>query len=377
MKIVARGFSRLDAVATLAVGGILTVCAVPALSEVRFDAMRQVCVSNLLRYHGYSSQYAWDTGGQFSAQEWYAGMWNPITSGDLGFHGTFGTDMEAQQYETTGRMRRLSGLGSELLPKPSQSWLPQYSYSHLPMLELMGLRPLDAFLVCPADSTRERMRENADDLRLAGQTQGLTSFHQVFSSSYRQDIYTWSSAQQHRLVIDGYAQVTGIVGGMHGNLGLDAFDLNPTGFVLAIPGSAGPRPASDVRFPSQKVILSDDYARHHGRTRYYAYNDSQQDLLFQDGSVRHFRTDYTNPGWHPKFRTNMRARLGFSKAADPFGSLDTPGPSAAFRAGWYRWTRGGLFGWDVPRSSATAGKAPSSSLREAELDTTGPEWNLN
>ena len=375
MNVVARGFSRLDAVAVVAVAGVLTVCAVPALSEVRFDAMRQVCVSNLMRYHGYSSQYAWDTGGQFSAQEWYAGMRNPIVGGDLGFNGSFGTDLEAQQSETTAQMRQLSGIGSDLLPKPSPNWFPQYAYSHLPMLSLLGLRPLDSFLVCPADGLRERMRENADELRAAGQTPNLTSFHEVFSSSYRPDIYTWSSSQQRLMVLNGIVHKTGIVSGMSASGSLQFFNTDPQGTIQAIPGSFGPRPTNDVRFPSQKVILSDDYARHHGRTRYYAYAESQQDLLFHDGSVRHYRTDYTNPGWDPKSRTSMRQRLNFSKAVDPFGTLDTPGTAASFRAGWYRWTRGGLMGWDVPRSPNTAGKAPSNSVLEAELNTTGSEWS--
>lgn len=375
MKSNTRGFSRLDALAVVAIGGVLTICALPALSEVRSDSMRQACIGNLLRYSGYSSQYAWDTGGQFSAQEWYAGMRNPIVGGDLGVSGTFGTDMEAQQYETTAQMRQLSGLGADLLPKPISSWFPQYSYSHLPMLSLLGLRPLDSFLVCPADALREQIRENASDLRAAGQTQGVTSFHQVFSSSYRPDIYTWSSAQQRLMVMFGVTVKTAMVHGMSASGTSQGFDVDPTGAVAAIPGSFGPRPVNDVRFPSHKVILSDDYARHNGRTRYYAYADSRQDLLFHDGSVRSYRTDYTNPGWHPKFRTLMRARLQFSKAADAFGSLDTPSGSAAtFRAGWYRWTRGGLIGWDVPRSPNAVGKTPSSTLMESELDTTGTEW---
>ena len=47
---------------------------------------------------------------------------------------------------------------------------------------------------------------------------------------------------------------------------------------------------------------------------------------------------------------------------------------ATFAAGWFRWTRGGLFGWDVPRLSSMVGKPPSANVVENELNTSIGQW---
>ncbi|MBX3388370.1 MAG: hypothetical protein KF691_02815 [Phycisphaeraceae bacterium] len=141
---------------------------------------------------------------------------------------------------------------------------------------------------------------------------------------------------------------------------------------LTIRDSFGPKLATDVKFPANKVFLSDDYARHNGQTRYYADPTAGQDLLFHDGSVRYYRTDSTNPGWFAKSRTTrngMTTRFAHTKQADVFGALGNGAKSATYAAGWYRWTRGGLFGWDVPRRADMVGKLPSLAVVENEVNT--------
>lgn len=370
MNIVARGFSRLDAVAVVAVAGVLTVCAVPALSEVRFDAMRQVCVSNFMRYHGYSSQYAWDSGGQFWSQDWYAGMEAPADNDVVPMGTRFATDSEAAAVQAVASMRRLSGWGADRLPL-SQNWAPQVAYSHLPLLEYLGGDPFPKFLICPADSTREQIAEGRDDLVATLERVGVTEGPRAaFRSSYAPDFFTWnSSGQPQTMFVGGQAYSTEILYRRSQH-----YDTLASTSTRPIPGSLGPRPVSDVAFPSQKVFLSDEYARHHGPTRFYAYADARQDLLFHDGSVRNYRTDYTNPGWSLSDRRSMRARYQFQKKPDPYGFMPPGSDSTVFPAGWYKWTRGGLLGWDVPRSPSRNGKSPSQQIVESELNTTGAFW---
>lgn len=374
MKYVARGFSRLDAVAVFAVGSVLTVCAVPALSEVRFDAMRQVCVSNLLRFYGHSSQYAWDSGGQFWSQEWYAGMRNPITTGDLSQGQVFGSDMEAARVQATDAMRRLSGWGSDLLPL-STNTAPQVAYSHLALLDYLGGDPFKEFLVCPADSTRTQLAEGQDDIAATVARLGLSGPRFAFQSSYFPDFFTWNSSGQAQTIftLNGARQTQMV---LRSSSNYDAIQVTiPSG--SEIPGSLGPRPVSDVAYPSQKVFLSDEYARHNGPTKFYAYGDARQDLLFHDGSVRNYRTDFANPGWRfdgSQSRRSMTTRFTFFKTPDPFGVVPPEAATTRFPAGWYKWTRGGLLGWDVPRSPSRNGQAPSSQFPEKELNTTAAFW---
>ncbi|MBY0112856.1 MAG: hypothetical protein K2Y21_08545 [Phycisphaerales bacterium] len=65
----------------------------------------------------------------------------------------------------------------------------------------------------------------------------------------------------------------------------------------------------------------------------------------------------------------MQTRFAFIKKSNFWGGLDNNKSSDTFAAGWYRWTRGGLLGWDVPRLSSMVGKPPNSSVVENELDT--------
>lgn len=374
MKYVARGFSRLDAVAVLAVGGVLTLCAVPALSEVRFDAMRQVCVGNLLRFYGHSSQYAWDSGGQFWSQDWYAQQRNPFVVGDLGARGTFfQSDVDAARVQAVASMRNLSGWGSDKLPLAD--FVPQITYSHLPLMEYLGGDPFKDFLICPADSTRQQIAEGREDILATTAKFGLSGGRWAFQSSYNPDFFTWtSSGQAQTISTPTGARQTQLV--FRSSQSYDAIQTSvPSG--LEIPGSLGPRPVSDVAYPSQKVFLSDEYARHNGPTKFYAYGDARQDLLFHDGSVRNYRTDYTNPGWRmdvPQARRSMTARYTFFKTPDPFGVVPPEAATTRFPAGWYKWTRGGLLGWDVPRSPSRNGQVPSSQAPEKELNTTASFW---
>jgi hypothetical protein len=117
-------------------------------------------------------------------------------------------------------------------------------------------------------------------------------------------------------------------------------------------------------------------------------------LPFYDGSVRVIQTGESNPGWHPHQRTSMRSRVNYVRdlytwdpaIANPIKvSASDPsetGLAASVPAGWFRYTRGGNLGWDVPRGPvrATITSKPSGEQTldtktiENELDTSVGQW---
>ncbi|MBN8598943.1 MAG: hypothetical protein J0L78_14815 [Planctomycetes bacterium] len=362
-----RAFALRDCVFGTAVLAALAAVTLPALSKVRMDSMRQACIGNYRFIASTSSSYINDNAGKMWALNWKAGTLNPMVPGTQ----YFSTDSEAQSYQAIGIYRRLANLTAQQTPVPA-GWVPQILSAHTALLDYVN-QPIPAsFMVCPSDSTRQEFLDgDYSNLPASGGDGSSSVWRWIYSSSYQWDVYQWSPSRTYQAQAPwgGPLRWAAMPYHLSTTTNLWSFDGDTT-----LPGAFGPKLAADVRFPSQKVFLSDDYARHNGQTRYFAEQSAAQDLLFHDGSVRYFRTDSTNPGWNPQTRSsrgNMTNRFQFTKEADAFGALSNGARSVACKAGWYRWTRGGLFGWDVPRLSSMVGKLPSPGVVENEVNT-GP-----
>lgn len=358
----ARGFALRDVVFGTVAAALLGAIAVPALSQVRMDSMRQGCIANYKFISALSASYTNDHAGKMWALDWKAGMPNPLSPGMY-----FASDSQAQAYQAVLIYRRLAGLNQSQAPVPD-NWLPQILNAHAALLDYVN-QPIPAsFMVCPADFVRQNYAEGIyNPFPVSGGDNTATTWRWIFSSSYRWDVYQWSPSRAYRGINPSGQNVQSPMF-FQTNSNSDLWDVDGD---LRLVGALGPKPATDVRFPSNKVFLSDEYARH-GKIRYYAYQDAGQDLLFHDGSVRYYRTDSTNPGWYARRATNrgsMTTRFAHTKQADVFGKLDGGAASASFAAGWYRWTRGGLQGWDVPRLASMVGKPPNANTVENEVDT--------
>ncbi|MGH7242296.1 MAG: hypothetical protein ACREJD_02625 [Phycisphaerales bacterium] len=372
-----RGFALRDALFGTCALAALAAITVPALSQVRMDSGRQVCIGNYRFISATSGSYINDHAGRMWALDWKAGMPNPEQPGTY-----FGSDRDAQAYQAVSIYRRLSNLTPQESPVPASAML-QILNAHAALLDYLNTPLTSAnvaapasFMVCPEDWTRQNYLDGKyKPLPATGGDNSFGVWRWIFSSSYRWDVYQWSPSRTYRTL------------NPHGQLALapmvfqtaDASDFWNIEGDSTILNAWGPKQATEVRFPSSKVFLSDDYARHNGKPRYYAYQDAAQDLLFHDGSVRFLRSDSTNPGWNAQkrsTRSSMTTRFAHTKQSDVFGTVDNGAASANFAAGWYRWTRGGLYGWDVPRARAMVGKLPNPSVIENEVDTSAAtgEW---
>jgi len=358
-------FALRDLLVSMIVLLCLAALTLPALSQVRMDSSRQACIGNYRFIAQVSGSYSNDYAGYMWALSWKRGMANRVDPWSFGY---FATDTEAQAGQAVTILRRLAHLNSTGAPLPA-SWSPQLLYSHAVLFDYVNVSIPASFLVCPEDWIRQRYLDG--DYRLMPQSSGdnsSTNWRIPYSSSYTAGTYQWGPSRQTMVPKPGGGTTPTPMWYPNPS---DVSTWTSTGD-LSAPDAFGPRQESAVRFPSNKVFMSDDYARHNGKPRYYAYQTAGQDLLFYDGSVRFLRPDSTNPGWNPSTagnRGNMKSRFSFTKRPDFWGVLDNNATQANFTAGWYRLTRGGLYGWDVPRLSSMVGKLPNASTVENEVDT--------
>lgn len=362
------GFALRDALFAVAALGALGALSLPVLSQVRMDSGRQRCINNY-RFLGQANEvYAGDFDGYMAALSWKAGTPNPVASGQF-----FASDQEAQGTQAVLLMRQISGMGAQELPIP-QNWVAGILFSHLPLLDYVGGSPFMPGFVCPDDSTRQAYLDGDYRKLPAGSGDGGGPVARwLFSSSYVPNVSHWAPSRQTLAPKPtGQMAYTPMPYPVAADANLWSFDGDTT-----VPGSFRPRQTTDVAFPSQKVYLSDEYARHNGTTRYYAYQTAGQDVLFYDGSVQYYRSDSTNPGWDPSTsssRGNMGRKIILTKKSDVFGYLGTSASSVTVTGGWHRWTRGGLMGWDVPRAANRIGKPAQQNVVENELPTNVGRW---
>ncbi|HEX8877823.1 MAG TPA: prepilin-type N-terminal cleavage/methylation domain-containing protein [Phycisphaerales bacterium] len=394
------GFTLIELLIVIAIIALLIGILLPALGEARRLAKKTLCTNGQRSYAQATNTYASENRDQLPAMNWRGGQAPPADAHpSLAGTAAFGDDATAASYQVVSIIRKRSGIPLSKTTVPS-GWIPYILYTHIPLIDYMGGLLPSQQAACPEDSWRLQIQKFYDDPTLSGlpypegggdNTQD--NWRWPFSSSYSIHFAHWgpskglgvmTSAGQRTLQFWWPAKQARA--GSGGSL----FDSDPGGG-LAINGSFGRNKLTDVRFPSNKTVMSDEFARHSGRrVRFYADPEAIQPLNFYDGSVREYKTSETNPGWDPESqstRKSMRARLAFRKdkqVYDPafIGTREANGVTVYDApAGWYRYTRGGLLGSDVARGSVRANVIGTGSARKLdttietnEIDTTQGTW---
>lgn len=362
-------FTLLDLVACIGLAAVVSAVGVPAVRTAASDNSLQRCRYNYRFISQASAMYQEDFGGRMWALSWTAGMTNPDLPISPVKVNVFATDIEAHTTQAYLLARKLHGLTRVNLPV-SYNYFTEDRMAHLALADYAGV-PITASspFVCPSDGPRlELLRVGRDAWPYSDVPMQSMNW---FGTSYVTTAYHVTPSRQTTVLVNGVSTPMPMFYWQSYTSG-PFYDGDAT--KPFPPGALGPQLASGVSFPSSKVFLADYYSRHNGPARYFAYSDVTNDLLFYDGSLRNYRTDFTNPGWDPRSassRQTMETRFPISRTADYWGGLDGGKTSQSFVAGWYRWTRGGLFGWDVPRATYRAGKPPERNLKEVELNTQG------
>jgi len=406
-----RGFTLIELLIVIAIIALLIGILLPALGSARRQSKLIACMTNERTYAMATGSYAGEKKDRLPAMDWRSSDPYPIDlPGWEKYRGLyFADDLVAASFQVVHIIRKKTKLSDEFAPVP-ENWIPFILYTHVPLTDYIGGTTPSPVAACPEDSWRIAIQRNWDAPTSTGlpypQNGGdntLSVWRWPFSTSYNIHQAHWGPSRAERRY-NPAARVPGFfltAIWYPTNTGGGSFYTKENSADSAMPGQFGFNKITDVRFPSQKVIMSDEFGRHFGKqTTFFAAPESRQPLPFYDGSVRIYLTGETNPGWDPSVSTNrggsarsMWLRLQYTKqqqAYDPdistYTGFDSKTGLKQYRvpAGWFRYTRGGLLGWDVPRGVGAKGaravltkSGPEQSLSpvtESELDTSSGVW---
>lgn len=269
-------------------------------------------------------------------------------------------------------------------------WFPYVLYSHIPLMDYMnGQMPMPT-AACPEDKWLLTVQRDYSNVEASGMPMPPVSGDSDarWRFPFRMSYTVHSSHYSPDKVYNSMENIGG--GGVANKRAAIIYAANNAVYMSdgvggpeQLPtGSLGQRRMTDIRFPQQKTVMSDEFGRHFGRLNYYfADPQCRQPLSFYDGSVRVYMTSDTNPGWSPARETDrkdMTKRFSWFEEQGDFDPVmansSVEGGKVGYRAaaGWFQMTRGGLRGWDVPRGGIRAKVTRNGTLEavaENELDT--------
>ncbi|MBX3357378.1 MAG: type II secretion system protein [Phycisphaeraceae bacterium] len=341
-----RAFTLIELLVVIAIIALLVGILLPALAEARKAGRKTQCLSNFHQYAIAYNLYGADFKDVICSFSWRVGAGNQPGN-------PFGTANTAAQAAADQAAYILRERVEPTTPRFT-NFFPHVRYGHLVLNDYLQQRLPEKMVVCPEDRTlvdwqAHSSRAEFESYRLAFGLDDAQAHRFPFMSSYFQSPASWSIDQGNSTVSAPEQVRTN-----HG--------------AMLIPGNTplGGRKLTEVDFPGSKVLLFDDFQRHHTKfTRYHALPGSVNEMLFFDSSVRTVKTANTNRGFQPN-----------SPTAYPSGPADTSGitlydyvPAAwdpparngdADRdlAGYYKWTRAGLRGVDFGGREVSSGGTP-------------------
>jgi hypothetical protein len=320
-----RGFTLVEAAAVVAVAGVLVALVFAAGHEQRRNARMGDDLAHLRQIGVGTGSYGADFADRMWTFSWRMGTApiDPTLPESAGLT-TAADDLQASRNQMTFLVRTRGGRVT--FPSLGPISLFTYAtYSHVVLADYLD-RPLPAReFVSSAD--RDRLLWAQDPL---GYDQGL----------YSPNLGTGGTNERHPY-------------GTSLRLGTSFYDSNPvnqrigpgptTGTYLLAGGNGYFGQAlSTISYPSQKVMLHDQFARHMGdRVAFCTHPEARLPMLFSDGSVAVRSAAESNAGANPN--SGALVSMTYSPSA-----IDPPatGPNADLMLGKFEWTNGGLLGRD-------------------------------
>ncbi len=346
-----KGFTLIELLVVIAIIALLVSILLPALGNARRVAKQSVCISNMKQYTLASLNYATDfkelingfvppeplpTGGYQIRR--YTGPNTPDNVATVG-------DPWIWNAERGYDLIRRHSAPQNLALTTVTNWVPQFLYSHLPLVEYLGKRLPEPGVVCPEDITRKRWQDNPlqnpDSDPAGARTPYGSSYEFALHSSFP-DKDPDPSANMRQ----GSHQGT--------------FTINGAGNAK---WRLGRRRISEVQAASRKAAWVEQYSWHTGKVgktpAYYMNAQTKNIVSFFDGSVRIVDVGEANLGGYtlavanitispPTFMYDGTAsHAGYNWSTTETTTFTPTGTDRSMR-GQYRWTLGGLRGIDQP-----------------------------
>jgi len=347
------GFTLIELLVVIAIIALLIGILLPGLAEARRLGKLMVCMNHMSTLSKAMNSYTSEYQDKIATFSWTRNKWNPSqvsapTMADL--RGPYADDLRAASAQAVMIMRS-RGDSPDMPYIPA--WQPFVLYNHLVLQEYMDLPLPSKFVVCTEDKARLSWQNKANFRSGRAQPQPAhtdpNNWRWMYSSSYQ---YTPANYAPDR----GDAPNNTVI---QSPLGTSWYQFsNPAGRSDVL----GRKRYNDVAFPSQKVMLMDQEARHFGkRDWYFAYSQARVPLSFFDTHVAVVKTgtpttvapgrargDQANPGFRPEApRSPGVTAVPYSPSTweAPLSNGSRTGSETVL--GFYRWTRGGMRGIDV------------------------------
>jgi hypothetical protein len=333
----ARGFVLVEALATALIV-LVVACVLAVLTQQnRRHARLGRCLANLRWFGEAGAAYASDSADRVWTFSWkrtdasYPA--NPTTYAD---HRTASTDLEAAEHQAVVILRERAGREDISF---ISNWLPHMFYSHLVLADYAAARQPLAPAVCPEDAGRvawsaDPQGYDACLYRPNPECSGNSARRWPYSSSYEMQLSFCSPDAASGTT----TTISQAIGGGHQG--------------LSVPPATrlGRRWMTEVAFPSQKLLLYETVARHHGpRSTFFAYEESRTPSLAADGAAHVLLTSATNQGWNPTQPDDTYPGM-VQYVPAPAPNDWEPRPLNGLNSEWlnshFRWTRRGLAGRD-------------------------------
>ena len=347
----ARGFTLLDLTAVgvvLAVGAAVLAATGSPWSK---QSMRDKSLFNMRILGQASANYAGFNDERLPTYSWKRGVEYAVY-GDIIPPHSYSSDQEAHAAQNKGILRRLTGR-TPLDPDPildGSARIPDKRFSHLILADFFGWDPSSFFFAAPDDVNLQRWRANPLDLSTVPYSNGIPDGGYDVDSNW-----TKIGIQQRWPYSSSYLWVP--------------VSWQPDYFPCYVPVSETPhlfsgsgdvdlggRTYDDVRFPSAKVFVHEEFEwapRLDPRTRawvsdgtYFAYPNARVGKLMFDGSVNTWVTADSHPGWSPAQPSVDWTQRYVPLDTFPLWKPRTDEGLERELPQWFRWTRLGLQGID-------------------------------
>lgn len=330
-----KAFSFLEVAVVIAMGVVICALLLPSLAQVRSYNRKTVCMQNLKVFGNGSAAYENQYAQRIPTFSWRADIpMNPAPGSPVTGWDAF-SDNYASCFQAIDLIWRRSSPNWDI--GDQGNWFPHLLYSHLVLLDYLNFPLLGPRHVCPEDINIPRWQSQYQQFLTQNPpptppVQTGYAGREPFMSNYTMSAACWAA--------DG---------------GPNAVTQSSAHNYWNLPSTAGVmnrRRVNEVVYPSQKVYMYDNHARHMGaRWYFYAWQDARQPLLFFDGAVRERRTGDGNRGFNPSTPFSQYPTVENYSPSPPPNNWESPDLNGGWTAqnyngAYFRFTRAGLRGRD-------------------------------
>ena len=339
-----RGFSLVELVSVVVVVASVTAVLGPTIGHMRGQMRGVSSEGNLAAIGQAGAMYGLDHEDRIFSYNWRAG--EPYINLANGKMLTSNSDQAAAARQLQNILHRATDrINGPFNIRNPGSALVHRRYSHLVLADYMG-NVGESLWADPADSRLLTWQAFPTAYQLLPYGDGLPDsfgYEQSFSLTSLERVQLWPFGSSYQLVPHSW---------------MSDFDdsyvpLSFTPHAYSTNGQPylGDRMLSEVRFPSAKVLMYEEFDRERVGEPYFAYNYATVGKLMFDGSINTMRSDASQSSVSPadyQFGGKFVWRqiyLPFDQFPVPIGGLGDQ-TELDMR---YQWTLGGLSGVDYPQ----------------------------